>query len=296
MGRDLVQAFGSVQRLFQEVDEVLGAPLSRIFLEGPEEELRQTVNTQPALLAVSLACLAALRELADTGTLPAPVFVAGHSLGEYSALVAAKVLEPTQAAVLVRERGRLMQEAAQRVPSGMAAILNLDSAAVEEICRETGTQIANLNSAEQIVIAGEQKALERAIELVSARSGARAIPLRVSGAFHSRLMESAMSGMEHLLGGVSLRLARVPVVANCTAKLVAQPPEIREELVRQVCSCVRWKDSVDFMVNAGVTRFIEIGPGRVLTGLVKRIAPQAQLVNLSDLASVRAFVEGQGVG
>lgn len=185
-----------------------------------------------------------------------------------------------------------MQEAAQRVPSGMAAILNLDPAAVEEICQETGTQIANLNSAEQVVIAGEQKALERAIELVSARGGARVIPLRVSGAFHSRLMEPAMSGMDQLLGGVSLRVARVPLVANCTAKPVTQPPEIREELVRQVCSCVLWKDSVDFMVNAGVTRFIEIGPGRVLTGLVKRIAPQAHLVNLSDLASVRAFVEG----
>ena len=289
MGQDLLEAFDSVKRLYAQVDEAVGAPLSQIFLEGPEEELRQTLNTQPAILTVSLACLTALQELADNATLPTPAYMAGHSLGEYTALVVAGALEATQAAVLVRQRGRLMQEASDRVPSGMAAIIGLDQAILEEICQETGTQMANMNSADQVVIAGEQQALDRAVELASARGAARAIPLRVSGAFHSRLMEPAMPGMASLVQEVTLQEPQTPVIANCTATALNTPEEIREELIEQLCSCVRWKDSIDLMVSAGVTRFVEIGPGRVLTGLVRRISPEAQIVNLNDLSSVQEF-------
>ena len=289
MGQELYQQFDSVKRLFRDVDEAVGAPLSRIFLEGPEEELRRTVNTQPAILTVSLACLLALRETVDPADLPQPVYVAGHSLGEYTALVAAGALEATQAAILVRERGRLMQEASDRVPSGMAAILGLDESTVEAICQETGTQISNVNSPGQLVIAGERLALARALDLATTRGATRAIPLRVSGAFHSVLMEPAMIGMREVIQEMIVQEPRVPLIANCSAQPLTTQQEIREELVQQICNCVQWRSSVDFMVNAGVSHFVEIGPGRVLTGLVKRIYGEAQVDNLSDLASLQKF-------
>jgi [acyl-carrier-protein] S-malonyltransferase len=289
MGAELYHKFESVKNLFHDVDEAIGVPLSRIFMEGPEEELRRTINAQPAILVVSLACLMAFRETIDSSHIPHPSYMAGHSLGEYTALVAAGSISPTDAAVLVRERGRLMQEASDRVPSGMAAIIGLDESVVEAICQETGTQVSNVNSPEQLVIAGERLALARALDLATVRGAKRAIPLRVSGAFHSVLMDSAMIGIQDVIQETDFKDPIVPIVANSSAKPLTKKQEIKEELVRQICNCVQWKNSVDFMVNSGVSHFIEIGPGQTLSGLVKRICDGAHTDNLNDLSSVQSF-------
>jgi len=289
MGTELYQKFESVKNLFHDVDEAIGIPLSRIFMEGPEEELRRTINAQPAILVVSLACLMAFRETVEASQIPRPNYMAGHSLGEYTALVAAGSISPTDAALLVRERGRLMQEASDRVPSGMAAIIGLDESVVEAICQETGTQVSNVNSSEQLVIAGERLALARALDLATARGAGRAIPLRVSGAFHSVLMNSAMVGMQNVIKETDFQDPDVPIVANSSAEPLTKKQEIKEELVKQICSCVQWKNSVNFMVNSGVSHFIEIGPGQVLSGLVKRICDNAHTDNLNDLSSVQNF-------
>jgi [acyl-carrier-protein] S-malonyltransferase len=292
MGRDLWETYPVARATFQEADDVLGFPLSRLCFEGPEEELRQTVNAQPALLATSIACLRAAQE-AGEGLAPGVAFVAGHSLGEYTALVAAGALSFPQALRLVRERGRLMQEAGQRVPSGMAALLGLEDCFLSEICQECGVEIANINCPGQVVISGPQEGLARAVELAKSKGARQVLPLNVSGAFHSAVMRPAQEGLIRFLETTSFQDASIPVVSNVTAEAVTSAAVLRDLLARQLCHPVRWQPSVEWMVGQGTTTFVEFGPGRVLSGLIKRTCRQAQVFNVGDLASLERFCRGE---
>lgn len=286
MGRDLYESSRRARLTFEEADRALKLPLSRLCFEGPEEELRQTVNAQPAIMTVSLALLRAAQEKGIEGQ---PLFVAGHSMGEYTALAASGVLTFSDALRLVRERGRLMQEAGLSQPGGMAAILGLDEASLEEICQETGAQIANLNSPDQIVISGTRETLAQAMDLARARGARRTVPLEVSAAFHSSLMEPARKGIAQAISRLKFRNPRIPIVGNCTARPLTTSLEVKVELLRQTCNCVQWHRSVQYMVQAGVSTFVEVGPGRVLTGLVKKIDDSVEVLNISDTVSLQAL-------
>jgi [acyl-carrier-protein] S-malonyltransferase len=290
MGQDLAQE-PAAAAVFAEADAVLGFPLSRLCFEGPADVLTDTVNAQPAILAVSMA---ALRVWQASGEAPRPCYVAGHSMGEYSALVAAGALDFGDGLRLVRVRGQLMKRAGEAQPGGMAAVLGLAREALEEVCaragRETGgvVQIANDNAPGQIVISGERPALERAGELAKAAGAKRVVPLAVSIAAHSPLMRSALDDFRQAVEATPLRPPSVPVISNIQARPLDGVQAIREELVRQLVSPVRWTESVAWMSAQGVTTFVEVGPGTVLTGLVKRIAPTAQVGNVGDRAGVAA--------
>jgi [acyl-carrier-protein] S-malonyltransferase len=291
-GADLYEASPAACLVFDQADAALGFPLSDLCFHGPEEALRQTINAQPAIMAVSLACLAAAREAGLVGSgrarLGEPVFVAGHSLGEYTALVAAGVLEMEDGFRLVRERGRLMQMAGERQPGTMAALLGLDEEVVGEVCRETGAQVCNLNAPGQTVVGGTLAAVEAALGLARRRGARRAIPLSVSGAFHTDLMAPAVEGMARALVGTALCDPRVPVIANGSGRPVTSAGQVREELLYQLAHPVQWQRSVEHMAGAGVATFVEIGPGQVLTGLIRRIVPGARLVNVGSVAAIEA--------
>ena len=287
MGLDLYQSSPAAKAVFDEVDEAIGEPFSRIIFEGPEDELRKTVNTQPGILTVSIACLRAAEEALGSDRMPVAAMAAGHSLGEYTALVAAGALSVTDGVRLVRERGRLMQYASELTEGGMAAILGLEEAALAEVCREAGTEISNINTADQIVISGERQAVERTMELATEKGARRTVPLVVAGAFHSRLMEPAQEGLTKIVGELTFHEPSFPIVANCTGQLITTAAEIKAELLSGLLSCVRWKGSVETMLSSGVSDFYEIGPGRVLTGMVRRINEEATVNNISDLESIQ---------
>ena len=284
MGRDLYERSPAARAIFEEADASLGFPLSRLCFEGPEEELRQTVCAQPAIVTVSSAYLRALSEERGQLTLT-PIFVAGHSLGEYTALAAAGALTFSDTVRLARERGRLMQEAGERTPGGMAAIIGLDEETVEEVCRETGAKIANLNSSQQIVVSGTREALAWAMDLARTRGARQITPLQVSGAFHSPLMEPAAEGLANALAKFAFRDPQIPLIANGTARPVTTADKLQEELLWQLCHCVQWQRSVQYMVDAGVATFIEIGPGRVLSGLIRRINKDVQVFDVDNMDS-----------
>jgi len=295
MGRDLYETYPEARALFDEADGILGFPLSKLCFEGPKEELDDTINTQPALLMVSVALLRTL-ELNQLNLLN-PLAVAGHSMGEYTALVAAGALDFAHALKLVRERGRLMKEAGELNPGAMAAIIGLDAGTLEGICREAGSQlpassvqIANYNSPGQIVISGHKEALEWAMKLARERVAKRVVPLAVSIASHSPLMRPAAERLRRVVEATPFRRARIPVVANVTAEPITAPEEIREELVTQLTSPVRWMESVRWMAAQGVTTFVEIGPKDVLTGLIRRIDKGVRTVSVGDVAGVEAFL------
>jgi [acyl-carrier-protein] S-malonyltransferase len=288
MGRDAYDASAAARAVFDEVDAVLGVELSKIVLEGPEDELVRSHNAQPAILAVSIALLETMRERLGK-RMPVPSHAAGHSLGEYTALVAAGALDVAAAAKLVRRRGELMQRAADAIPSGMAALLGLTLDKAEEACAGTGAQVANANSAEQVVIAGEWAVLERAIDRAKEAGARRAIPLEVAGAFHTEVMRPAQDELNEALAELNLRAPAIPVIANTSGLPLTTVEGIREELGRQLCGCVYWQRSVEYMAAQGVDRFMEIGPGNVLTGLVKRIARDAAAVSVADLDGLSAL-------
>jgi len=290
MGLDLYQAFPVARRLFQEADEALGLPLSRLCFEGPEDTLRQTINAQPAIMTVSLACLQAALEAGCLQERPA-AFMAGHSLGEYTALVAAGALTFPDGLRLVRERGRLMQEAGERVPGAMAAIIGLPEDKVTELCYQTRAEVCNLNSPGQAVIGGTREAVARAIEEAKARGARQAIRLNVSGAFHSSLMRPAAEGMTKAVARTPFADAQPPIVANSTAQAITSAEAIRRELLEQFRRPVLWQRSVEYMIENGVTTFVEIGPGRVLTALIRRIDGNANTKNIGDAPSIRKEAE-----
>lgn len=283
MGLDLYASSPRAKAVFDEADSVLGTSLSRLCFEGPEDVLCQTVNAQPAILTTSIAYLRSSRGL-ESGDYSRPAFVAGHSLGEYTALIAAGSLDFAQALKLARERGRLMQEAGERAPGGMLAILGLDEETVREVCLQGGVEIANINSPGQVVVSGARGLLPAVAELAKARGARRAIPLDVSGAFHSALMQPASEGTARAISQVELRDPVIPIIGNTTALPLVTAEEVRRELCGQVCSCVQWQRSVEYMVGAGVTTFIEIGLGQTLAGLIKRISPTVQVLTVKDVS------------
>ena len=293
MGRDLYDNFDSAKAIFDQADEVLGFSLSQLCFDGPEDELRQTINAQPALATVSFACLETAHAVSGGNGLPPPAFVAGHSLGEYTALAAARVLDFATTVYLARERGRLMYEAGLRKPGGMVAIIGLDEASVAEICSETDTQIANINCPGQLVISGAKEELTKAADLAKAKGAHRTIPLQVSGAFHTPLMQSAVDGMSEILATVSFREPLIPIIANTVAQPMTTAEQMKEELLRQLCNSIQWQRSIEYMVDDGVSTFIEIGPGRVLSGLIKRINKNVKTVNIGDAAAIRNMADSR---
>ena len=284
MGYDLYETFASAKAVFHQADEVLGFPLSRLCFEGPEEELRQTINAQPAILVVSYACLEAAREV--NPNLPPPRFVAGHSLGEYTALAVSGVFDFKTAVYLARERGRLMHEANNTRPGSMAAVIGLEESVLREVCQQTGTCIANINSPGQLVIGGDKDGVAEAMELAREKGAARVIPLPVSAAFHTPLMQPVVESMAEIISQPAFADPSIPVIANTTAQPLTTVQAVKEELIHQLCNCVQWQRSVEYMVDEGVNTFIEIGPGKVLTGLIKRINREVQTLNIGDAQTV----------
>jgi [acyl-carrier-protein] S-malonyltransferase len=292
MGQDLAQAYSVARDTFAEADELLGFSLSALCFEGPEETLNDTVNTQPAIFVASLVTL---RVLQSEGGLAIPSFTAGHSLGEYSALVASGALTFADGLRLVRERGRLMKEAGERSPGGMAAILRLEDEMVADICRrasqETGkvVQVANYNSPGQVVISGDNLALEAAMELARSAGARRVVRLAVSIAAHSPLMAVIADEFRQAIEATPIQPPRVPVVANITAGPLRTVADIHQEMIGQLTSSVHWVDSVEYMVAHGVTSFIEIGPKDVLSGLARRINKGVKAVACGTVDGVQAL-------
>ena len=282
MGLDIYKKYPSAKEIFDEADRTLGFSLSRLCFEGPEDELAQTINVQPAVLTASIACLKAAEEVSGS-SLPFPDVVAGHSLGEYTALVVAGVLSLSEAVRLVRERGNLMNEAGRVNPGGMVAVLGLDEKTVRDTCLSAGTEISNINCPGQIVVSGVEERLVEFKRLAEMRGARRIIPLKVSGAFHSRLMQPASEGLKKAISGFTFHEPLVPVVANVTAQRLIDVQAIKQELVDQVIHCVQWQRSVENMIADGVTTFLEIGHGQVLAGLIKRINPEVQVLNIGDI-------------
>ena len=295
MGRALAEAFPQSREVFEEADSALGFGLSRLCFEGPEGELQLTANTQPAILAASVA---ALRPLVARGARPA--WVAGHSLGEYSALVAADALSLADALRTVRRRGQYMQEAVPVGVGAMAAILGLDLPSVEAACREAAqgevVSPANVNAPGQVVIAGHAGAVDRAAERCKAAGAKRAVRLPVSAPFHCALMKPAQERLRPELAALSFRDPAVPLVSNVDARPVRDASSCRDGLVRQVSGTVRWQESVDRLAREGVTTFVEVGPGTVLSGLVRKIARGARVLNVDSPASLAATVAALGGG
>ncbi len=290
MGKDLYDTFESAREIFRQADESLGISISTMCFEGPEDELQLTINTQPALLTVSYACLKAIEEIND-GSFPAPNYVAGHSLGEYTALTAANVLDFSTAVFLARERGRLMHEAGQQSPGAMAAVMGLDEEALEKICGETSTVIANYNTPGQLVISGAKDNVARASEEAQAAGASRVVQLNVSGAFHSPLMKPAQEGLGEIIGSLDFGNPDIPVLANTSASPLTTGEQVKTELIDQLCNGVQWQRSVEYMINDGVSTFIEIGPGRVLSGLIKRINKEVNLQNIGSADAVRSLFQ-----
>ncbi|MDA0769697.1 MAG: ACP S-malonyltransferase [Chloroflexi bacterium] len=286
MGQQLFNESSAAREVFLQVDEALGRNLTDIMFNGPEETLRQTINAQPGIMAVSLACIKAMEERLGPESMPQPVVTAGHSLGEYTALAVAGVLDIGDTAKLVQRRGELMQEACDKNPGTMAAILGLDEMTLEEIARETGTYVSNINTAEQIVISGDNISVARACDLATARGAKKAIPLRVGGAFHSGLMEPATLGLLEAINDIHFHTPEIPIIGNCTGGPLITAESVKQELVSQVCSCVQWKRSIDYMVGSGVQSFIEVGPGKALSGMVKRISRDAEITSVGDIESI----------
>jgi [acyl-carrier-protein] S-malonyltransferase len=289
MGKDLYETSDVARAVFDEADSALGFPISELCFYGPESELQQTVHSQPAIMTVSMASLRAALETAGQDGLY-PDFVAGHSLGEYCALLAAEVFDFADAVRLVWERGRLMQEAGMIRPGGMAAIIGLDEACVAGICFDSGVEIANINSPAQIVVSGPKDALVKAVELAKENGARHAIELKVSGAFHSSLMEPVVDGMTKVISRVKFNNPKMPVVVNSSGKMVSTAEEIKAELIWQLCNSVQWNRSIEFMIESGVSTFIEIGPGRVLSGLIRRINKDVKVLHIDNVKSLHSGV------
>jgi [acyl-carrier-protein] S-malonyltransferase len=287
MGRDLYDKFESCRSLFASANEVLGRDITKICFEGPEDVLTKTDNAQPAIFLTSLVCLVALKSQLSDLKFDA---TAGLSLGEFTALTAADAVSFEDGLRMVQARGRFMQEACDSTNGGMASIIGIEDAALAEVCRDADVDIANINCPGQIVISGDKDKITKAIELAKMKGARRAIPLVVAGAYHSRLMEHARVKVADALSKLQLQLPRVPVVSNVTARPTATVDEIKDLLVRQVTWPVRWSESMQWLVAQGFTRFIELGPGNVLSGLMKRINKDVEMLSVSDAGTLDATV------
>ena len=279
MGRDLAVADPEIAALYTRADDLLGFNLSTIIFDGPDEELQLTPMQQPAILVTCIAYLTALRK---QGTLPDADFVAGHSLGEYAALVAAGALNFDDAVRLVRRRGELMQD---HGAGAMAAILGMAPEDVAAVAQDAGVEVANFNAPDQTTISGRKEQIEAAMELAKARGAKRAILLPVSAAFHSSLMQPAEAAMRPLLAETRFTETRLPLIGNVDASLLSEPDDLRGELVTHICRSVRWGDVVATMRDSGVSTYYEIGPGKVLAGLIARCDPTATVISGEKLLS-----------
>lgn len=294
MGRELCENYPVARKIFDEADAV--APLSKICFEGPEEELRKTVNTQPALLTTNIATFQVLHSFGIE-----PDFVAGHSLGEYAALVAAGVLSFQEALKVVITRSQLMEQAVPKGLGAMAAILGLSAGEVAQVCKEASqtslVEPANFNCPGQVVVAGYREGVNLAMELAKERGAKRTIPLNVSGPFHSSLMEPAGQGLKKELDKITFQPPAIPVVANVSAAIESDPEVIAANLAKQVSHPVRWEESMHLLYQEGVRVFVEVGPGKVLTGLIKKTLKDVLLLNVEDEASLQLTLQKlKGVG
>jgi [acyl-carrier-protein] S-malonyltransferase len=285
MGLDLYVHYSSAREVFDEVDKALGFPLSHLCFEGPQEDLRQTINVQPAVLTTSIACLRAAQEVSKNG-IPEPTFVAGHDVGTYAALVATGAISLSDAVRLIRERGRLMNEAGQRTAGGMVSMTGLDIEVFKNISFSTGTEIAYIDAPDQVTLSGNQESLTKAKRLAQIKGARRILPLRVSGPFNSSLMEPAITRLRNAISEFNFNKPSVPIVANATAQPLTDLEAIKEELVSQIVRPVQWQQSVETMITQGVTTFFEMGPGEILTKLIKRISPGAQTFNISSAQTI----------
>ena len=312
MGADVFEASPAARHVFESADQALGIPLSTICFQGPDDVLRETINTQPAIMTVSLALLAALQEALTEHTSSwssplIPSYTAGHSVGEYAALVASGALNLQDAVRLVRERGRLMHHEGTVCPGGMAAVIGMDAEILQEVCQEATAQsvatpvdvshpglgqvsVANFNAPGQIVISGEQGALNLAMEQAKARGAKRVIPLAVSGAFHSPVMQPAAEGLAWAINSSEVHDATIPIIGNIHGTPLIEAHAIREELTQQIASPVQWIRTIEYLAKAGVTTFLEIGPGQALTGMVKRIAKGVTTLNVSSVTDIEKVV------
>ncbi len=290
MAHDLVANYPVAKATFDEADAALGTYLSQLCFSGPDNVLTETINAQPAILTHSIAALRVIQSLDPDAAFS---FVAGHSLGEYSALVAADVMDFADGVRLLRERGRVMKAAGDANPGMMAAILGLDLPVVEEVCRDSGAQISNHNAPGQLGISGSKADMERAITLAKERGARRVVPLAISIAAHSRWMERAAQEFNRAVQDTPMREPKFPVISNVTALPIGSVDEIRHELVTQLTVPVQWVKSVEYMVERSVTHFVEVGPKDVLAGLVRRINKDVHAVSIGDVASVKAFVHSK---
>ena len=320
MGADVFAASPAAKQVFEAVDAAIGISLSTLCFQGPEETLRETIHAQPAIVTVSLAILAAFQEAlslpathtSSSWTYPLlPSYTAGHSVGEYSALVVSGALDLKHAASLVRERGRLMHSEGTVCPGGMVAVIGMNEEQLQAVCRDAVQQahrdeqakgttsthpglgqvaIANYNAPGQIVISGEHKALALASEMAKARGAKRVIPLAVSGAFHSPVMQPAAEGLRAAVASAGIQNATIPVIGNIEGTPLLTAQEIQQELTQQIASSVQWVRTIEYMVSAGVTVFIEIGPGQTLTGMVKRIAKGVTTLTIGNNAEIEKAV------
>lgn len=281
MGRYLYDHYPVAKTIFDQADKTLKLSLSTLCFDGPEADLLQTINVQPAILTTSFACLNVFEELAS-GRILAPEMVAGHSLGEYTALVCAGAIDFRDALTLVRERGRLMNEAGKKNPGGMLAVIGSEELAVRELCIKSDSEISNINSPGQIVISGSIESLQKAKEMAPQMGIKRLIPLKVSGAFHSRLMQSAADGLKDIVSNIPVRRPQMTVISNVSGGNLREPDEIKKELLDHVLNCVQWQKSVEYMSNQEVRTFIEFGHGKTLAGLIKRIEGNVKIYNIDD--------------
>lgn len=291
MGKDVAERYPAAKKVFDDVDAALGFSLSSLCFDGPDDALKLTENTQPAILTVSAAIHAVLEEAGATRR----DIVAGHSLGEYSAIVSVGGLTPAEAAKIVRLRGKFMQEAVPVGTGGMAALIGPTVEEAQAICAEAAqgevVSVANINAPGQIVIAGTKAGIDRAIDIAKKRGVRRALPLPVSAPFHCELMKPAEQRLQPVLEEANIRDLRMSLVSNVDASPIGTAHAVRNALLRQVASPVRWVESIEKMISMGVRRFVEVGPGNVLTGLIKRIDSSVELINVSDAASIETYLE-----
>ena len=287
MGSDLCEKYEVCRQRFARANQILGFDIQKICFEGPEEILTKTDNAQPGIFLTSLTCWAALQQQVPGISYQA---TAGLSLGEFTALAAAEAVSFEDGLRMVQMRGRFMQEACYATNGVMASVMGIDDAALEEVCREADVDIANLNCPGQTVISGDKAKIGKAVELAKARGARRAIPLVVAGAYHSRLMQTARDKVAAALANLPMREPKVPVVSNVTARPATTVAEAKDLLVRQVTSSVRWSESMQWLVGQGFTRFIELGPGNVLAGLMKRINKDVEMLSVSDVPTLDAVV------
>ncbi|MDP2943515.1 MAG: ACP S-malonyltransferase [Candidatus Omnitrophota bacterium] len=289
MGKELYDVFPAAKVIYEKANNVLGFDLAKICFEGPKEELTRTDICQPAILVTSIAALRSL-ELALSSPI-SPAAVLGLSLGEYTALVCSGSLGFENAVSLVRKRGQFMEEASRQNPGTMASVIGLSVEETRKVCMETGAEVANVNCPGQVVVSGTKEKVEAASELAKHRGAKRVIPLDVSGAFHSSLMQSAADRLKAELDNIEVKAPKIKIVTNVSAKYEVMPQEIKDNLASQVKSSVLWEDSIRYLAGQGVRRFIEVGPGKVLSGLLRRIDPALEIYNMENPADIAAVKE-----